>query len=978
MVQQMEEEGNNEDRPANTLELFVELKDVLLMIDNLPQVTEGTIEKSYQVYSEVLGRYQEQPHLLDPHLNDLIARILLFIRKSDSSPFLVHAAYKFLYQIVKVRTYKVLVNFLPHELTDLEYVLIELEKQDLSDSTNWETRYVLLLWMSILVLNPFHMSRLDALTHADTGQTQSKMDRIFLICQQNTDGNDTCAGVAAFMTAKYLSRVDVCEKFLRKYFTTIMADHGEKTETIKVGQLAAIAQILKHGKRDNLLKEAPELLHWIVSCEFKNCSDYLKYKFYIKIIQRLGMVFLKPRLARWRYQRGSRSLVTNLNQQSGSVEDSSQLQSVEIRENFDDDIEVVDEIEEIIEELLQGLRSPSSDVRWSSAKGIGRITNRLSKSLGDEVVGTVVEMMSPIEPHEAWHGACLAIAELAKRGLLLPHRLSDLVPLLMQALCYDEMKSFMSVGQHIRDAACYMSWAFARAYNPQDLAPFVEKISSALLITTVFDREINCRRAASAAFQESVGRLGNFPHGIDILTVADFYSVGVRTNSFLEISDFIAQFSEYSNPLIDHLVSKKINHWDTVIRELAAKALNRLTKRSPEYMAKEIITKLLDFTDSIDVNTRHGGVLALGEITLALRELENDKNTRGLYLNPSIIDSLNKLILKFFDRDQFRGMSGEIMKQGCSDFIQNCSKARIEATDDCLDSWQSFIDKCLVNKSGQIREGATNALTSVCASYYNNPERKDRNLAVIDSYLVGCGNDLEEHIRMGYLSAVGAFPQFLLLLKIDEIIATLIKQSKIPNAVDNPNENPTTHNWSEARRDSIKALTALVQTIGFEDSNLLLENDKIDKIFACFLNGLIEYTLDNRGDIGAWVREASMRGLYQIVTLCPKERLNPDLVHQIMCGLAQQAVEKIDRTRGLAGRLFCLLVHHSPEIPHIKRQTELKTIFPENIESVLWLFADNTFPLFCSLLEFPEYSKSIILGLTASIGQLSESLVSLL
>lgn len=213
---------------------------------------------------------------------------------------------------------------------------------------------------------------------------------------------------------------------------------------------------------------------------------------------------------------------------------------------------------------MQGLRSASSTVRWCSAKGIGRITNRLPKSLGDEVVGTVIEMMSPLEQHEAWHGACLAIAELAKRGLLLPYRLTAMTPLLLQALVYDEMKGCMSVGQHIRDAACYMSWAFARAYNPQDLAPFVDQIAGGLLVTTVFDREINCRRAASAAFQESVGRLGNFPHGIDILTVADFFTVGVRTNSYLEISEFISQYDEYKLPLIGEFCFWKIFDFDVL------------------------------------------------------------------------------------------------------------------------------------------------------------------------------------------------------------------------------------------------------------------------------------------------------------------------------------------------------------------------------------------------------------------------------
>lgn len=151
----------------------------------------------------------------------------------------------------------------------------------------------------------------------------------------------------------------------------------------------------------------------------------------------------------------------------------------------------------------------------------------------------------------------------------------------------------------------------------------------------------------------------------------------------------------------------------------------------------------------------------------------------------------------------------------------------------------------------------------------------------------------------------------------------------------------------------------------------------VDATFQCFLTGLEEYTSDNRGDIGAWVREASMKGLFQLVTICPRDRLTEELVMKTMRGLAQQAMEKIDRTRGLAGKLFCQLVWYPKEIPHIKRHKELKEIFPEDSEGVLWLFADHTFPLFCSMLAYEEYSDSVLLGLTSSIGQLSESLVSL-
>jgi hypothetical protein len=94
-------------------------------------------------------------------------------------------------------------------------------------------------------------------------------------------------------------------------------------------------------------------------------------------------------------------------------------------------------------------------------------------------------------------------------------------------MLYDELRGNFSVGSAVRDAACYLCWALARSYDPSLLQPFVHQLAKALVITTVFDREVNCRRAAASALQEHVGRQSTFPHGIDILTTCDYFAVGI-------------------------------------------------------------------------------------------------------------------------------------------------------------------------------------------------------------------------------------------------------------------------------------------------------------------------------------------------------------------------------------------------------------------------------------------------------------------
>jgi len=88
--------------------------------------------------------------------------------------------------------------------------------------------------------------------------------------------------------------------------------------------------------------------------------------------------------------------------------------------------------------LLECLRDKTTVVRWSAAKGIGRITARLDIHMADDVVNSVIDLFSPNETEDTWHGGCLTLGELSRRGLLLPNRLSEVFPILYKALHFDQ------------------------------------------------------------------------------------------------------------------------------------------------------------------------------------------------------------------------------------------------------------------------------------------------------------------------------------------------------------------------------------------------------------------------------------------------------------------------------------------------------------------------------------------------------------
>jgi hypothetical protein len=73
-------------------------------------------------------------------------------------------------------------------------------------------------------------------------------------------------------------------------------------------------------------------------------------------------------------------------------------------------------------------------------------------------------------------------------------------------LTFELRKGSHSIGSNVRDSACYFFWAVARAYEPKEIQKFAQQLSKVLVTVSLTDREVSVRRAASASFQENVGR----------------------------------------------------------------------------------------------------------------------------------------------------------------------------------------------------------------------------------------------------------------------------------------------------------------------------------------------------------------------------------------------------------------------------------------------------------------------------------------
>eukprot|EP00049_Salpingoeca_infusionum_P003287 m.65120 g.65120 ORF g.65120 m.65120 type:complete len:1273 (-) comp12047_c0_seq2:165-3983(-) len=980
---------------------------------------------------DIFERYQEQPHLLDSHLDSITQKLtqIVSVEYNDELKELHDAAFRLIYILTKVRGYKVVSKRFQHSTSELFLIIDRLNHPYCQDPAAWHARYVLLLWLSLVAMLPFDIHVFEQKDRPPLAKT------IVGLCKTHLVAPDISHEAAAQVAAQFLTRPDQVSTSLPGFFEWCYECLASLTDEVTIsaqlrvsGALAALAAIYKIGKREDLISHAPATLSALSSSNCHSHQSTQIRKFGAKLVQRVGLVFLAPRLCPWRYQRGKRALmkgeVTASHTDQDALGDQEALglpQDVEASDEDDEGYDIPEETEEVLDFLLTGLKDKDTVVRWSCAKGIGRITGRLPKELADDVVESLQELFQYQESDGSWHGGCLALAELARRGLLLPARLDVVVPTVTQALQYDVLRGSCSIGSHVRDAACYVAWAFARAYDASIMGTHADVVAAHLVVTTVFDREPSVRRAASAALQELVGRLGTIPHGIDLITIADYFSVGNRSHAYLKLAVHVCHLPFYQELLITHLCQVKLVHWDTQIRELAARCLSLLAPIAPHLVLRELSTTLADRCVALDLNTRHGALMGVGAAVYGLSQshIEDYEIVQKHDFNaiepqtvdksvPQCIETLLETVLSSYETSGFlKGMGGSYMKNALcvmfkylakGKYVPNSSGKRGET----LKQWLEFTVATSETGDTALRSRAVKATVELAAAFCAKPASEEPEQAhaaglyqhVMASMMLRLDGHLPCAARCALVEMLGRTPLPLIATAAPQVFSSLIAAAKVP---DLPSEC-----LAEARASAIEALADLTAAC-IEDKEVVIE-PRFEDILNTLLQGLDDYTIDSRGDVGSQVRVAGIRGLNTMIQpfltahafACAasdppsqiQRSMTVSMCDQVVCALLKQGMEKIDRVRDAAATTLCQLlplmqsrrkqIVESPSYSQSQQDVDFDALcglllnLPKDI---VWSAPHTSFPVLIQTLTMSTYSQHVLTGLIVSVGGLTESLV---
>jgi hypothetical protein len=897
----------------------------------------------------------------------------------------------------KVRGEKVIKGFFNNEPRYLEPILKEIENgetlvsegDEISSSSihSWRERYVLLLWLSHLMLAPFPLASMSALQTSQETSDELKIDlpaevpgitlRVLKICIKGLQSATKERGAAANLLVRLCVRPDMQKlgllDTLVKWSLSFFANISESVSDIHqcLGVLSFLSGLVDSATNDEI---GPFLLAIYQACQ--------------SIISQDTLVFVRSSaVARKLVVKTLRNIVIHCLQPTAAP----------------NSLDTTTVLEGVIEFLLDTVADGDSPVRYAASKALSIVTLKLDVDMATDVVEAILGSLSEnvywqgkkrnlggVDPLR-WHGLTLTLSHLLYRKAISTTQLPEILNALLLALAFEQRSSTGgSIGTNVRDAACFGIWALSRRYTTDDLlAVETSTIRAAehhktlkvqqvlaieLLVVACLDPAGNIRRGSSAALQELIGRHPNIiEEGIPLVQVVDFHAVGLRERAMCTVASNAASLARiYWEALFENLLGwRGTGSIDTASRSFASNAVGLLSITQPPAVIHRMVDEMCARLETLkprEVEERQGLVLALSALINQVSASESLQHTDSAGLSPGyfthlwgVLDTTLKLEEKSFTSPALRP---EYTASAICKFLGAMANQavsggnRVEGKIPIVEIVR-LLNLCL----GRYEESVLQAIPQSAHSIVE--------LLRLDSVsdgqrlVAGWLEQLESEAShsalrcSGHAIALGAVHSLLSPSSAGSAMRDSEHQMRIMKVL---TFRCTSAVSIEARPVALRALDVLLRSYRDHNAKVLLTQEVGDNISTALHIALNDYTVTERGDVGSLIR---LEALTTIGTAWESGMLSKSSrEEQLHVDVLRLSLEKLDKVRARA-------VHVLQQGHHEK----LESAVVGSVEGV------SSYAYFSSALKGLQLSTSstikeaLFVGFISSAGLGSESVV---
>ncbi|KAI3650089.1 hypothetical protein MP228_005721 [Amoeboaphelidium protococcarum] len=916
---------------------FTEYEEFSTMIQSLikdPSKSQSVVEDKL---CTILDQYQSVPTLLDPHMDQIMSVVNNFLIESLQKETELVSVCKVVYALCKVRGYNIVRRYLPTDASCLVPLVTKLKSiGSLSDESScWQISYVCMLWMSVMVTIPLDIAKfgsnvmLDIIQVADCSLVHSVTAELNLAAEVKA---------RLLLRQNDIQSLDLLSEQICR-FKDITLNAGSGSTYLILGQLRFWHLIFKYASQDQAVKFSQSLFNLlneqVISSDLARSNNLIKNGC-VKLVKDIAIVN------------------ANTNQEL---------------------------VEQSLDYALTSLSDRDTIVRWTGAKAIAAIASRLNQrddGKGEEDMQTeVIEMVLQLftdslqDDDDTMQGACLAIGELVRRKVLQSaDHVQKCIPLLIKCLHFEKLKSIRYVGQAVRDAACYACWSFGRcpvlgAKDDDQMRATLLTVLSHLFAVAVFDREINVRRAASAAFQELYGRYGGVDFGHDLIKFCNFYSTSDRKKCFQRFYSALLENDQIREQFYVKMMSM-VTHWDVQVRRDVMVAVGSFTCSYAYIMANHAVLDLLSKVSSPLIAERHGSLLAIAAIMQQMVDFEE----LAYYITEEVGAQLLNVPVRLLTehRSYFTDSECGMFLEALSQFIDSIMNLQPPPFTEQRQTFRDCLQYGLQHPNREVKEWCAKAYGQNLF-YPDYLTMEDYNMKLKDT-----NTSINE--RMGF-ALVCKYKKVACKDYFDEIFS----------ALSSPIFTFMYLHQHQLSGDQVELLEVCVQSIFGFCTNCCAEQYyelwnghwstvTCSKLFTSLtiellqdiLNSTLDnYTADHRGDVGSKVRLESLHSMSRFVdalSCCTAKSIRALDWTWIATKVIRLCVERIDSVRLAARQTLITLSKHC--WLKFDQKQQLHEICSQDDEDAF------TYNLL-TMLATESYRTELIKGLCYSIGSLSAS-----